>query len=223
MIFFFLFIHLSILIFNKTYTIFFFYDEQSVFLRQEIVRKQNEAKQEQERKEKEKRELLESLESEPKATAPKQNLTPLISPAALIPPRFPPRIKPFAPVSSMMAIERAKEKVLQLKAQKAAQHQQFMPKTIAQTAAKGTGRIAHTNSTSTTNNTTTTTNNAQVQISQEHKQFHVVRYQYMSFSIHFVIEYKTSTARAGAHINQNIVQHSNAILQFDGKTLLDHL
>lgn len=203
---------------NKKKNVFF--TEQSVFLRQEIVRKQNEAKQEQERKEQEKRELLESLESEPKATAPKQNLTPLISPAALIPPRFPPRIKPFAPVSSMMAIERAKEKVLQLKAQKAAQHQQFIPKTIAQTAPKGTGRIAHTNSTSTTNNAT---NNAQVKLYKNIYTFHVQHYQYISFPIYFGSEYETSTARARAHINQNIVQHSNAILQFDGKTLPDHL
>lgn len=78
-------------------------------MRQEIVRKQNETKQEQARKEQEKRELLESLESdkpEPKAVAPKQNLTPLFPPAALIPPRFPPKI--FSPVSNMLAIERAK-------------------------------------------------------------------------------------------------------------------
>lgn len=49
----------------------------------------------------------------------------------------------------MMAIERAKQKVMELKAQKLAQHQQFLPKpsTIAQTAQKGTGRVAHTNTT----------------------------------------------------------------------------
>lgn len=126
-------------------------------MRQEIVRKQNEAKQEQARKEQEKKELLESLESdkpEPKVMVPKQNLTPLIP---SIPPRIPPKI--FAPVSNMLAIQRAKEKVMQLKAQKIAQHQQFMPKqTIAQTTPKGTGRIAHTNPTNTTN----AVNNAQV-------------------------------------------------------------
>lgn len=46
-----------------------------------------------------------------------------------------------------MAIERAKQKVMELKARKLAQHQQFMPKTqtLAQTATKGTGRVAHTN------------------------------------------------------------------------------
>lgn len=115
-------------------------------MRQEIVRKQQEEKKEKERIEKEKRDLLQSLESdkpEPKAVAPKQNLTPLIPPAALVAPRFPPKI--FSPVSNMLAIERAKEKVQQLKAQKLAQHQQFMPKTIAQTAQKGTGRVAHAN------------------------------------------------------------------------------
>lgn len=134
-------------------------------MRQEIVRKQNEAKQEQARKEQEKRELLESLESnkpEPKAVVSKPNLTPLVSPAALIPPR-----KMFAPVSNMLAIERAKEKVMQLKAQKMAHHQQFMPKTtIAQTTPKGTGRVAHTNTTTSSAaaaaTTTTITNNTQV-------------------------------------------------------------
>lgn len=119
---------------------------QSVFLRQEIVRKQQEEKLEQERQELEKRELLKSLESdkpEQKEIAPKQTLTPLISPAALIPPRFNP--KTFAPVTNMLAIEKAKQKVAELRAQKLAQHQQFMPKTMVTTAAKGINRIAHTN------------------------------------------------------------------------------
>lgn len=114
-------------------------------MRQEIIRKQKEAKEEEARKEQEKRDLLHSLESdkpEPKM-APKPALTPLISPAALIAPRHPPKM--FSPVSNMLAIERAKEKVMQLKAQKLAQHQQFLPKpqTIAQTTPKGTGRVAH--------------------------------------------------------------------------------
>lgn len=116
-------------------------------MRQEIVRKQIESKFEHERKEKEKRDLLASLESdksEPKVVAPKQTLTPLIPPAALIAPRVNPRY--ISPVSNMLAIERAKEKVAQLKAQKDAHRQQFMPKTIAQTAPKGTGRVAHINS-----------------------------------------------------------------------------
>lgn len=118
-------------------------------MRQEIVRKQQEAKDEEKRKEFEKRELIQSLEFdkiEPKVVAPKQNLTPLISPAALIPPKFP---KSIGPVSNMLAIERAKQKVMELKAQKLAQHQQFLPKpivqTIAQTTPKGTGRVAHAN------------------------------------------------------------------------------
>lgn len=79
-----------------------------------------------------------------KVLAPKQNLTPLISPAALIAPKYTPKI---SAVTNMIAIERAKQKVMELKAQKLAQHQQFMPKqTIAQTAQKGTGRVAHTSS-----------------------------------------------------------------------------
>lgn len=120
-------------------------------MRQEVVRKQIESKQEEARKLQEKRDLLQSLESdkpEPKVLAPKQTLTPLIPPAALIAPRYPPKM---SPVSNMLAIERAKEKVMQLKAQKMAHHQQFMPKpqtiaqTIAQTTPKGTGRVAHAN------------------------------------------------------------------------------
>lgn len=121
-------------------------------MRQEIVRKQMAAKGEELRKEQEKRELLNSLESDkpqPKVEPPKPPLTPLIPPAALIHPRGPP--KTISAVNNMLAIERAKEKVMQLKAQKLAQHQQFLPKsppiaqTIAQTAPKGTGRVAHAN------------------------------------------------------------------------------
>lgn len=137
-------------------------------MRQEIIRTQQEAKEEKTRREIEKRgidqldekrksleaEKRKSLEAEKEKEKEKSKaaLTPLISPAALAPPpRFGPR---FGPVSNMLAIERAKEKVQQLKAQKLAQHQQFLPKpkimpvqTIAQTASKATGRIAHTNST----------------------------------------------------------------------------
>lgn len=111
---------------------------QSVFRRQEIIRKQIQH-------EHEKRELIQSLESDKELAQlePKQNLTPLIPPAALIAPKFPPKI---SAVTNMIAIERAKQKVMELKAQKLAQHQQFMPKTIAQSAPKGTGRVAHTSS-----------------------------------------------------------------------------
>lgn len=112
-------------------------------MRQEIVRKQQEAKAENERKEIEKRELIQSLESDKMEMKPKPNLTPLISPAALMPPKFPTRT--IGPVSNMLAIERATKKVMELKAQKLAQLQQFAPKTIAQTAPKGTGRVAHAN------------------------------------------------------------------------------
>lgn len=126
-------------------------------MRQEIIRKQQEARDEKTRREIDKREAdqleekRKSLEAE-KEKSNTKGLTPLIPPAALAPPpRFGPR---FGPVSNMLAIERAKEKVQQLKAQKLALHQQFLPKpkimpvqTIAQTAGKGTGRIAHTNST----------------------------------------------------------------------------
>lgn len=120
---------------------------QSVFMRQEIVRKEQEEKAEKAQKEKEKNELIQSLESdkiEPKTIPPKPNLTPLISPAALIPPKFSPRT--IGPVSNMLAIERAKQKVMELKAQKLAQREQYNgPKTIAQTTPKGTGRVAHAN------------------------------------------------------------------------------
>lgn len=133
-------------------------------MRQEIIRKQQETKEEKIRRDIEKRgtdqleEKRKSLEAEKRKSLEaekgksKPALTPLISPAALAPPpRFGPR---FGPVSNMLAIERAKEKVQQLKAQKLALHQQFLPKpkitpvqTIAQTASRGTGRIAHTNTT----------------------------------------------------------------------------
>lgn len=80
----------------------------------------------------------------------KANLTPLIPPAALQPPRAGPRS--FAPVSNLLAIERAKAKVQQLRAEKMAQLQQMRPKasqtipqTIAQTSTKGSARVAHTN------------------------------------------------------------------------------
>lgn len=114
-------------------------------MRQEIVRKEQEAKAEKAQKEKEKHELIQSLECDemkPKTITPKPNLTPLISPAALIPPKF--SLKTIGPVSNMLAIERAKQKVMELKAQKLAQRQQYnSPKTIAQTTPKGSGRVAH--------------------------------------------------------------------------------
>lgn len=45
----------------------------------------------------------------------------------------------------------------------------------------------------------------------------------MSFCIDFLLEYEASTSSTRTHFNENILQHSNAILQFDGKTLFDHL
>lgn len=118
-------------------------------MRQQIVQKQQEAKEEKLRKEIEKREAEQqelkrkSLEAEEKAKqSVKPLLTPLISPAALMHQRFGP--KTFTPVSNMLAIQRAKEKVEELKRQKMAMHQQHVPqKTVAQTTAKGTGRVAH--------------------------------------------------------------------------------
>lgn len=116
-----------------------------------MVRKQIEAKaQEEAEKQKiaqEKQKLLENEKS-------KLNLTPLVPASTLMPQRFGP--KTFSPVSNLLAIQRAKEKVQQLKAQKLAQHQQFLPpktklaqaapnSTIAQTTPKGSGRVAHIN------------------------------------------------------------------------------
>lgn len=127
-------------------------------MRQEIMRKQQEEKEEKARRDIEQREAaLEERRKSFEAEKAKLNLTPLIAPAALVPPpRFGP--KSFSPVSNMLAIQRAKEKVQQLKAQKLAQHQQFLPKptvkalppkTVAQTAARGTGRVAHATTTPT--------------------------------------------------------------------------
>lgn len=86
-------------------------------------------------------------QQQPKEPLAKGNLTPLMPSAALQPPRAgPPRT--FAPVSNLLAIERAKAKVQQLRAEKMAQLQEMRPKapqTIAQTSTKGTARVAHTN------------------------------------------------------------------------------
>lgn len=170
-------------------------------MRQEIIRKQQEAKEEKIRHEIEKRETdqieekRKSLEAEKEKS--KAGLTPLISPAALAPPpRFGPR---FGPVTNMLAIERAKEKVQQLKAQKLALHQQFLPKpkitpvqTIAQTTAKGAGRIAHTNS--------------MIQVFVLHISFELISTS-LIFTV-YILNYsdeQTSTASIRAHINQNIV------------------
>lgn len=71
-------------------------------------------------------------------------LTPIVSPAALSNQRFGP--KTFTPVSNILAILRAKEKVDQLRAAKQQQQPQYA-KTLAQTAAKGAPRIAHTSAT----------------------------------------------------------------------------
>lgn len=71
------------------------------------------------------------------SSSTKQTLTPLISPAALIAPRT--SYKPIAAVSNLLAIQKAKEKIDQLKADKLRQQQQ----TIAHTVAKGTARVAH--------------------------------------------------------------------------------
>lgn len=122
-------------------------------MRQEVMRKQQEAKEEKARKEIEKRESIQqeikrkSLEAEERLAQQQQSmakpkLTPLVSPASLLPQRFGP--KTFSPVSNILALQRAKEKVEQLKAQKMSIHQQLLPqKTVAQTAPKGSGRVAH--------------------------------------------------------------------------------
>lgn len=74
------------------------------------------------------------------------HLTPLIPLAALQPPRVGPRV---TPVANLLAIERAKAKVAEIRAGKQAQLEQMRDrssagsKTIAQTTQKGTARVAH--------------------------------------------------------------------------------
>lgn len=116
-------------------------------MRQEIARKQQEealAKQREAEAEAEAEEERKALELSLTA-----HLTPLMPALARQPPpRGPPRT--FTPVSNLLAIERAKAKVQELRAEKLAQQQLFRPspsvvKTIAQTSQKGNARVAHTN------------------------------------------------------------------------------
>lgn len=129
---------------------------QSIFRRQEVVRKQLEAKLEKEKEELAKREaeqkrksLEEQLSASPRLTDPVKpalNLTPLYSPALIAAHRAATRT--IAPVSNSIALQRAKQKIDELKAAKQLQEQQRLDlstKTIAHTAAKGASRVAHTN------------------------------------------------------------------------------
>lgn len=124
---------------------------QSVFKRQEIVRKQNELKQQKEAESVAKRQKLQEAVAPaptvvqpspdtslmPKISSIKPPLTPIISPAALITPRT--SYRPIAAVSNLLAIQKAKEKIEEMKAAKLRQQQQ----TIAHTVAKGAARVAH--------------------------------------------------------------------------------
>lgn len=119
---------------------------QSVFRRQEIVRKQMEEKQQKEQEELAKRQEAErkAFELAQKAKSTTNNSTTKLTPS------FPPTpltnqrnySKTFAPVSNVLAIQKAKEKVEQLRAAKQQQLPQFS-KTIATTAPKGATRVAH--------------------------------------------------------------------------------
>lgn len=73
------------------------------------------------------------------SSAPK--LTPLISPAVGAAMHSRPLNRPIAAVSNLMAIQKAKEKIEELKAAKLRQ-QNF---TVATTVAKGVARVAHVN------------------------------------------------------------------------------
>lgn len=129
---------------------------QSIFHRQEIVRQQMEAKAAKEKEELAKREaeqkrksLEEQLTSSPRLSdpfKPSSNLTPLFSPALLAAHRASGRS--IAPVSNTLALQRAKQKIDEIKAAKQLQEQQRLDlpsKTIAQTTAKGSNRVAHAN------------------------------------------------------------------------------
>lgn len=98
-----------------------------------------------------------SIEQEQNAKSPTNNitakLTPLIAPPSVSNQRY--YSKTFAHVSNALAIQKAKEKVEQLRAAKLQQQPQYAKrlaaqtlaaKTLAQTAAKGAARVAHTSS-----------------------------------------------------------------------------
>lgn len=130
-----------------------FFSVQSVFRRQEIVRKQMEAKEQKEQEElakcqaaqiEIKRNSIEQQQRSKSSTADSTaKLTPLVSATPLSHQRY--YAKTFAPVSNVLALLKAKEKVDQLRAAKQQQQkQQYSPKTLAQTAAKGASRVAHT-------------------------------------------------------------------------------
>lgn len=126
---------------------------QSVFRRQEIVRQQMEAKQKKEEEEVAKRQAAQleakrkSLEQELNGTSPTNNstpkLTPLVTPASVANSRYYSK-KMITPVSNILAIQKAKEKVEQLRAAKMQQQPHYTGKTIAQTTSKGADRVAHT-------------------------------------------------------------------------------
>lgn len=119
-------------------------------LRQEITRKQQE---EALAKQKEAEAAAEDEEErKAKELSLKPHLTPLIPAAARQSPyRIGGPSRTFAPVSNKIAIERAKAKVQEMRAEKLAQQQLYRPTpslpktTIAQTTPKGNARVAHVN------------------------------------------------------------------------------
>lgn len=78
-------------------------------------------------------------QSRPASSMNAPALTPLISPSIIATHRLGPR--PIAAVSNMLAIQKAKEKIDQMKAAKLRQQEQ----TIAHTVSKGSNRVAHVN------------------------------------------------------------------------------
>lgn len=111
---------------------------QSVFQRQEIVRRQFELKAKKEAEILAKRQQEQEQIKASTSTVQAPSLTPLISPTLLATHTQKPR--PIAAVSNLLAIQKAKEKIEEIKAAKMKQ-QSF---TAASTVAKGTTRVAHT-------------------------------------------------------------------------------
>lgn len=123
---------------------------QSVFQRQQIVRKQFELKQQKDAEAIAKRQQLQELlnatgrserTSHPSTSASRPTLTPLISPSVVACHAQRTIGKPISAVSNLLAIQKAKAKIEELKAAKLRQQQI----TIAHTATKGAPRVAHIN------------------------------------------------------------------------------
>lgn len=192
---------------------------QSVLRRQEVVRKQFELKQQKEvdavaKREQEKEKARASALPGPSAGLLKSiaavttasKMTPLISPAVVAAAhahRQPNR--PIAAVSNLMAIQRAKEKIEEMKAAKLRQQNS----TAAHTVAKGVARVAHTSKA--------------VETAVCRSTFFAYRTARLIFQTHLLAAYASCTTGFGAHGHQNIIQHSLAVLQYHGQALFDYL